>query len=674
MNTEELTNIKSTAATTDTQASDSADSANLADNAQLSPAALSLLGAALLAACGGGGSGSGAGNATGVPVGSNPARPSTTPPGGNPSTPIINPGEGTPVVPAAAPPSAPGFNNSPSANTDAVAARFLQQAQFSSKPDEIAALRTGTYANWLQQQYAKPITQTGWDWLEERGYGNEAVSINYVDNPTIADYMLWNQLFTAPDQMRKRIALALSEFFVVSLQSTEIQWRGHAIAAYWDILNKFAFGNYRDLLEEVTLSAAMGNYLNTRGNQKEDLAKGRRPDENYAREVMQLFTIGLYQLNLDGTPKGTTKEFETYDADDVSQLARVFTGYDFDSDKYQNFFGIDPATPSYAGFRREYTRQRMRFYPDRHSTLAVSCLGINIPAGDGSRGPSAMKAALDGLFNHPNVGPFFAKQMIQRLVTSNPTNKYVERVASAFNNDGAGVRGNLKAVWAAILLDDEARIPNLANIAFGKVREPMVRFVQWGRTFNLRSLQNSWKIYDQSNSSYGLAQSPFRSPSVFNFFRPGYTPAGIGVPVAPEFQIINEVSVGGYINFMAGATRVGLYAFRPDKLDADFLGPVALDIVPDYSAELALIDNTVSSDAEAFRVTSALADRLNLILCAGQLSSVSLTVVKNALKAAMLQVETAKKITVTTDKEIKLNWIAAGVLMIMASSDYLVQK
>ena len=661
MHTEELTQVESTVATTDTPATTSALSADTPDTTQFSPAALSLLAAALLAACGGGGGG----GATGTAGGNNPGNT------GNPADPDampIDPVTGMPVV-VVQPPAAPGFNNAPKATNDAEAARFLQQAQFTSKTNEIAAVRADTYATWLQLQFAKPIAQTGWDWLEARGYGNEAIAKDYVYNSTIADYMVWNQLFTAPDSMRKRIALALSEFFVVSLQSMEIDWRGYTITAYWDILNKFAFGNYRELLEEITLCPAMGYYLNTKGNQKEDVTRGRQPDENYAREVMQLFTIGLYQLNLDGTPKGTTKEFETYDADDVSQLARVFTGYDYDRTKYGNFAGV---FPNYSIFRREYARQRMVYDDTKHSKLAVSCTDyINIPAGKSN--PEALTIALNGLFNHPNVGPFFAKQMIQRLVTSNPSPAYVARVASAFNNDGAGVRGNLKAVWAAILLDDEARIPNPANTSFGKVREPMVRFVQWGRTFNLKSLQNSWKIYDQSSTSYGLAQSPLHSPSVFNFFRPGYVPPGTGLAVAPEFQIVNETTVGGYINFMTDIMRNGMKVPQPDKIDTNYVTPV-LDIVPDYSAELALINNTVSSDAEATRVSGALADRLNLVLCAGQLSADSLAVVKNALKLAMLQGQAASRITAASLEKIKLDLVVAGVLMIMASSDYLVQK
>jgi uncharacterized protein (DUF1800 family) len=639
-------------------------------SAQFSPAALSALAAALLAACGGGGGG-GDGTATsGTP--NNSGNP------GAPAPPPVDPVTGAPVAsapPAVQPPAAPGFNNAPKANSDAEAARFLQQAQFSSKPDEIAAVRADTYATWLQQQFARPIAQTGWDWLEARGYGNDAIAKDYVYNSTIADYMVWSQLFTAPDSMRKRIALALSEFFVVSMQSMEIDWRGYTITAYWDILNKFAFGNYRELLEEITLCPAMGHYLNTRGNQKEDVARGRQPDENYAREVMQLFTVGLYKLNLDGSVVFENgKEAETYDADDVSNLARVFTGYDFD----RTYFNLTGAF-SYTIFRREYARQRMSFDATRHSTLAISFMDTNIPAGAGTRGPQAMKAALDGLFNHPNVGPFFAKQMIQRLVTSNPSKAYIARVASAFNNDGTGVRGNLKAVWTAVLLDDEARgAASLNNVEFGKVREPIVRFVQWGRSFNLKSLQNSWKIGELGSTSYGLGHSPLRAPSVFNFFRPGYVPPGTELAMrgatAPEMQIVNETTVGGYLNFMTDTMRNGMRVSQPGSISTNFVSPTVLDIVPDYSAELALINNTVSSDAEATRVAGAVADRLNTILCAGQFSAASLAVVKNALKLAMLQGQAANRITAASTEKVKLDFVVAGVLMTMASSDYLVQK
>jgi uncharacterized protein (DUF1800 family) len=577
-------------------------------------------------------------------------------------------------------PSAAGFNNFPQALSDTEAARFLQQSQFASTPSEITALRSQTFAAYLQSQFARPISQTGWDWLESRGYGQDATLDKYVYESAIADFMVWNQLMSAPDAMRKRVALALSEFFVVSLASMEIDWRGYAITAYWDLLNQHAFGNFRDLLEAITLNPAMGYYLNTKGNQKED-GRGRLPDENYAREVMQLFSIGLYTLNPDGTvqtgPDG--KPLESYDSDDVSQLARVFTGYDFDRAYAPGSAnGLPFPGQSYKVWAREYARRPMTLDASRHSTLAVNFLGANIPAN--TPGAAALKTALDTLFNHPNVGPFFGRQMIQRLVTSNPSPQYVARVASAFNNNGAGVRGDLKAVWAAILLDDEARgIASLGRSDFGKLREPMLRFVQWARSFGAVSKAGSWKIFDLSDTSNALGQSPLRSPSVFNFFRPGYVPPATALAsaqsTAPEFQLVNETTVGGYLNFMQSNIRQGVNTPSPATAEVLYTAYVRTDIQADYTELLALINNSVSSDAEAQRVAQALAQRVNLILAAGQLSTSSLNAIVAALKAAMLQSD--KRITNAADATMdgrRRDLVAAAVLMVMASPDYLIQK
>jgi hypothetical protein len=231
--------------------------------------------------------------------------------------------------------------------------------------------------------------------------------------------MIWNQLMTSPDALRKRCALALSEFFVVSLSGLDFAWRSHGIAAWWDLLVAHAFGNFRQLLEAVTLNPAMGYYLNTKGNLKENTATGRQPDENYAREVMQLFTIGLYQLNLDGTEKRGGQEggrIETYSQSDVTNLARVFTGYDVDMSQNVNTYDavLNRNIPNTTA-----ARLPMVLNASRHSTLAATFLGANVPAN--TPGAAALKTALDTLFNHPNVGPFFGRQMIQRLVTSNPS-------------------------------------------------------------------------------------------------------------------------------------------------------------------------------------------------------------------------------------------------------------
>jgi uncharacterized protein (DUF1800 family) len=596
----------------------------------LAPAALSLLGAALLAACGGGGASSN------------------------------NDSGGTNLVNFA---SAPGFNNFPTPQSDEEASRFLQQSQFAATDTEIANLRSTSYGIYLQQQWAKPMGQTGWDWLEARGYGVSDKN-RYFFSEYPADFMVWNQLFTAQDSMRKRVALALSEFFVVSLASAAFNWRSHALAQYWDILVTNAFGNYRQLLEDISLNPAMGYYLNTKGNQKENTATGRLPDENYAREVLQLFSIGLYQLNPDGTEKigADGKKLETYTQADVSNLARVFTGYDFDNTVGKGSVDVindDGSLATYKVDTRDSVRRPMALTASRHSTLAVTFLGTTIPAN--TPGAAALKTALDTLFNHPNVGPFLGKQMIQRLVTSNPSAAYVARVAAAFNNNGAGVRGDMKAVWTAIFLDDEARKPyNPADTGFGKLREPMLRFVQWGRTFGLNSNMGSWKLFDQSGASDKLGQSPLRSPSVFNYFRPGYVPPGTALAAmqipAPEFQLVNETTVGGYLNYMQSVILNGIRVYDPELPQASYnASPTKNDLMASYTAELALV-----ADA------TALIKRINLLLCAGQMSDNTQKLMVTALN------KTA--ITATSTAAQKLNRVCAAVLMTMASADYLIQK
>ncbi len=206
-----------------------------------------------------------------------------------------------------------------------------------------------------------------------------------------------------------------------------------------------------------------------------------------------------------------------------------------------------------------------------------------------TEGKAALKIALDTLFNHPNVGPFFGKQMIQRLVTSNPSAAYVERVADVFADNGAGVRGDMKSVLAAVLLDNEARSPaGLTDPNFGRLREPMLRLVQWARTCGIGSVQDTWKIGDLSGPNDQLGQSPLRSPSVFNFFRPGYVPPSTAIAsaklVAPEFQLVNETSVGGYLNFMQNVVPNGFNS---------------KDVIPTYAAEKALVLDPAGAGAAA---------------------------------------------------------------------------
>ena len=557
------------------------------------------LGAIALTACGGGGS-------------------SAPPPSSNPPPP--------PVPPVTI--------------TDAEAARFLLQAQFAVTDTDLAAVKSNGYTSYLTSRYSEPLGQTGVAWLDSQGHNSVTSEARYFW-PQFGDFMIWNQLLAGPDQMRKRAALALSEFFVVSLSPIDGFYPPYVIGAYWDLLCANAFGNFRTLLEKITLNAGMGFFLNTKGNLKED-ANGRQPDENYAREVMQLFTIGLYELNPDGTNRldANNKPIETYGQSDITNLAHVFTGYDWDylanGGSFQTVAWVNYQIPS-----THFATNPMWFNAAAHSNLEVKFLGLTIPANTAGR--EALRMALDQLFNHANVGPFFARQMIQRLVTSNPSPAYVGRVAAVFANNGSGVRGDLKAVWTAILTDTEARTaPAASSTLAGKLREPAVRWVQMLRTVGITSTNGKYEIYDTSAADQALGQSPLRSPSVFNFFRPGYVPPNTEIAVAgkqaPEFQLLNETTTAGYINFMQLTTR---YPYS--------------DVTPNYSALL-----PIAQDLDAVLAW------LNLRLTANQLSTATLTTVR-ALLAVF-------GITAASTSDAKLTMLATACFMITVSPEYLVQK
>lgn len=536
--------------------------------------------------------------------------------------------------------------------TDGEAARFILKASLAATEAEIADIRSVGYVAWLDKQMDIPVSQTGVAWLSSRGYDQVTVD-EFYNQSTFADYMVWNQLIASPDPVRKRLAYALSQFFVVSTNSIEITWRSNAMAAYWDVLNRNALGNFRQLLEDVTLNPAMGVYLSTLDNKKEDTRTGRVPDENYAREVMQLFTIGLNELNNDGSKKiGTTGQpIDTYTNSDVSNLARVFTGYSYD---YANLVRtpsvrvpstlVAPLESVIRPMTSDTTRWSRPQTSSEHSMLEKTFLGTTIPANTDA--PTSMKLALDTLFNHPNVGPFFSKQMIQRLVTSNPSAGYVDRVTRIFNNNGSGVRGDLRALFKAILLDDEAtNAAGLTTPTFGKVREPVLRFTQWARNFGATSRTGNWIIANLSNPATSLGQSPLRAPSVFNFYRPGYVPANTAFAtnalVAPEFQIVTEVSVAGYINFMASAIGSA--------------NGVNNDVKATYTRELAIVSDT-----------AALLNRLSLLLSGNQLTDTTKATIKAALDAT-----TVTDTSALADKERR---VYLATLLVFASPDYLVQK
>ena len=590
--------------------------------------------AALLAACGGGGGGSNSVS-------------------GAAATPVLAANS------APAPVSVVSAYTYPAPASDEDAARFLLQAQFHASDAAISDVRRLGYAPWLATQVAAPVSQGGFDWLANRGYSSLDTATAYYDNTYPGDYMVWHQLIASPGGMRQRVALALSEFFVLSLSSLSFNWRSQAAAAWWDLLAANAFGNYRTLLEGVTLNPAMGSFLGVKGNMKENVATGRQPDENFGREVMQLFTIGLYQLNPDGTEKrdASGNKIETYSNADVTNIARVFTGWDLDASQGTNTVVAGNRTITSVNV----VRAPMALSAANHTALASNFLGASIAAG--TDGAAALKIALDTLFNHPNVGPFFGRQMIQRLVTSNPSPAYVARVASAFNANSAGVRGDLAAVFAAVLLDDEARGPagltGAGQNGFGKLREPMVRLAQWARTFGAASSQGSWKIGDLSNPATQLGQSPLRPGSVFNFFRPGYVPPSTALSAsqtpAPEFQLVNESSVGGYLNYLQGVIRNGIFVSAPELPNNASNANNGFDITAPYTAELAL-----AADA------AALVKRLALLLCAGQLSAANQKLIIDALNAT--------PVMASSPDSVKRDRVGAAVLMVMASSDYLVQK
>jgi uncharacterized protein (DUF1800 family) len=499
--------------------------------------------------------------------------------------------------------------------------RFLSQAAFGGNDIDIAAVQSLGAATWLQNQFSVASDQTNWAWMMSQGFNNVA-DINGTDG---IDNSLWRKLMSSPDTVRQRMALALSEIFVVSVEDLPMNWRNFAAAAYMDLLAANAFGNFRSLLQAVTLNPAMGVYLGTRGNEKEDPATGREADENYAREVMQLFTIGLYQLNNDGSVvhDASGNPIPTYTATTVTQLAQVFTGWNFQSST--------TAVPT-------SLQAPMVLNAHLHSTSAKSFLGVSVP--QGTDGNTALKIALDTLFNHPNLPPFFGRQLIQRLVTSNPSPAYVSRVAAAFISGAGGVRGDMKSVISAVLLDPEAQTPlsNLSSSA-GKLREPIIRLTQWARTFKVKSTSGNWAVGDTTDPSYRLGQSPLRSPTVFNFFSPGFVPPnnvlGSATLVAPELQITTTATVIGYPNF----------------LQTTINGQLA-DLTPDYSVETAMAGNA-----------TALFNRLNTLLAGGQLSAATASLIQNAINSIS-----------TSSTNGALNRVKAAIMLVMCAPEYIVQK
>ena len=504
--------------------------------------------------------------------------------------------------------------------TDAEASRFLGQAGFGATDAQIERVKALGASGWLDEQFAAARTQSHYDWMLAKGYATEANINGFAGT----ENTLWRKLLGSPDVLRQRMTLALSEIFVVSMTGLPVAWRGFIAAAYVDVLEASAFGTYRQLLQAVTLSPGMGVYLNMRGNRRADPATGRVPDENYAREVLQLFSLGLLELNTDGSVKrdASGNAMETYSQDTITGLARVFTGWDYDGASRQE---------------TSYSQRPMVASGTTHETGEKRFLGATVAAGTSP--VAGLQQALDTIAAHPNVGPFIGRQLIQRLVSSNPSAAYVGRVAAVFNNNGSGVRGDLKAVLRAVLLDVEARrAPASGDTTRGMLREPVVRFIQWARTFGVTSPTDVWNVGNLSDPATRLGQSPLRSPSVFNFFRPGYVPpnSALGTQgiTAPEFQITNESTVVGWANYAQ-----------------TFVASGAGELRPNYSAELAL-----AADA------AALVKRVALLLAADALPGATLDTITQAVASIAASTDAGRN-----------NRVYAAVHLVLCAPDYLVQ-
>ena len=530
-------------------------------------------------------------------------------------------GGGASPSPAPVPPPPPP----PAAPTEAEAARFLAQASMGASRAEIANVVRLGYAGWLDAQFALPVSDSRWDWLVAQGY----TASTHKNDQAGFDAAVWRKMLGAPDTLRQRVTFALSEIFVIGIDGlVGGGWKQFNAAAWVDMLEANAFGSHRAWLQQMSRSGAMGDFLTFRGSAKEDPVSGALPDENYARELMQLFTIGLVMLAPDGTPQLTGGvSTPTYALPDITGLARVFTGWDFDL-QGQNV-GSGTATP-------DFVRRPLIQVPARYESGAKTFLGTTIPAGTDALAGLGM--ALDAIFAHQNVAPFFSRQLIQRLVTSNPSPAYVARVAAVFADDGTGMRGNLKAVVRALLLDEEARTPSTSD-TWGKLREPILRFTGWARAFSVTSPSGLWAVGDTSDAAKGLAQSPLRSPSVFNFFRPGYVPPDTELDddalAAPEFQIANESSVVGCVNYLQRAVQ----------------GSIA-DLTPDYTALLALADDA-----------NALLAELNLVLAANQLSAATVSTLAAAVATMAGGDDTTRRARVN-----------AALVLVLAAPEYIVQK
>lgn len=573
-------------------------------------------------------------------------------PGGSAGSPPPPPPPPSPPPPPPPPPVSTAFETAEST------ALFLSQATFGPTSEDISQLTGTSPSEWLLAEFNKtPSLNLNYVLTEllapDARDANGDLTYEKRQTPT---FSFWVNAIEGEDQLRQRMAFALSQILVISHAEGNFLFEvPNTVAHYQDILVSNAFGNYRDLLEEVTYSPAMGEYLTYLQNTKGDPDTGRMPDENYAREIMQLFTIGLVELEPDGdvvTQNGVP--VETYTNEDVTGLAKVFTGLSLSGGEFWFDFRSLPPNALHTS---------MEAYPEWHSELEKQFLGTIVPAGSGPE--VSIDIALTTLVDHPNTPPFVSRQLIQRFVTSHPEPDYIQRVATAFADGqytlpngtvvGDGRRGDLSATIAAVLFDPDARdAANRNENTFGKIREPILRFIHWARAFDAGTVtpEHTFALYNTTFGG-GLSQAPYKSPSVFNFYRPGYVAPGTETGSAgltmPELQLVNANSISNYANFMT----YFIFAFAA----SDVGEPSATSFIPDYSDELALADDPV-----------ALVEHLDLLLTFGTAST-----------------ETKQKIiTVIEDLPLEnpndpdyngpFTRVGLAILMMMTSPDYTVQR
>lgn len=431
--------------------------------------------------------------------------------------------------------------------------RFLAQATFGTDLDYIKMVAEQPFEDWIDQQFgieSKPLQQLTQDIFSEARqiHISNGGNAEDFDTPNWQYFMYawWQSNINNEDLLRQRVALALSQILVISRDSN-LSGYGVGLADYYDVLKDNAFGNYRDLLKEVTLHPMMGIYLSHYNNPKSIPDRNIHPDENFAREIIQLFTIGLYELNQNGTYvlDGQGNRIPTYDNDDIKEFAKIFTG--LGPADVEDF---SERTPRFGlGHYQVRKDMPMVMYDDWHEPGAKHLLsGFTVP--NGQSGMQDIDDAINHLFNHENTAPFIAKRLIQQLVKSNPSPAYLARVSAAFNNT-KGVRGDMKAVIKAILLDEEARSCSwIENPTSGKMIEPMMRYFNVVRQIDLNNKDG--RFWNNGQHFYNnTGQAPLSSPSVFNFFLPEYVPNSEFANsklVAPEFQIHNSATSINYLN------------------------------------------------------------------------------------------------------------------------------